>query len=313
MKPIAHIATISEYNDRINTETLHPLVSCINLSNVKPQKRKNQAAEAVSFGFYSIFLKEDKNCEIKYGRNSYDYQQGTVVFIAPHQIVSIIEDGDNYQPTGYALLFHPDLIKGTALGKHIKAYPFFSYNVLEALHLSKQEKKVIQECFQKIVVELKQSIDKHSKKIIASNIELFLDYCTRFYDRQFITRNHANTGVLEKFDKLLNDYFQSENPKAIGIATVPFFANELNLSSNYFGDLIKKETGKSALEYIHLKIIDTAKELLFDPGKSISEIAYELGYKYPQHFTRLFKQQVGCSPNEYRFLNLDIPSKSAHT
>lgn len=306
MKLIAHIATISEYNDKIDIETLHPLVSFIDFSNVEPQKRGRESAEAVSFGFYSIFLKEDTNCEIKYGRNSYDYQQGTLVFIAPQQIVSIIEDGENYQPTGYALLFHPDLIKGTSLGQHIREYQFFSYDVHEALHLSKQEKKLIQECFKKIVFELKQSIDKHSKKILVSNIELFLDYCTRFYDRQFITREHANTGVVEKFDILLNDYFQSENPQAIGIATVAFFANELNLSANYFGDLIKKETGKSALEYIHLKIIETAKELLFDTGKSVSEIAYELGYKYPQHFTRLFKQQVGYSPNEYRFLNLDI-------
>ena len=303
MKKITHIPTINEYNDLVDNETLHPLVSFIDFSKVKLQTKEREAAAAVSFGFYSVFLKEDENCEIKYGRNNYDYQQGTLVFIAPNQVVSIIEDGENYQPTGYALLFHPDLIKGTPLGQHIKDYTFFSYAVHEALHLSKQEKKLIQECFEKILLELKQSIDKHSKKLLVSNIELLLDYCTRFYDRQFITRDNAFTGVLERFDILLNDYFQSENPQAIGIPTVAFFASELNLSPNYFGDLVKKETGKSALEYIHLKIIDTAKELLFDNGKSVSEIAYKLGYKYPQHFSRLFKQQVGCSPNEYRFSN----------
>lgn len=303
MKQIAHIATINEYNDIVDTETLHPLASFIDFSTGKAQTRKGQTAEAVSFGFYSIFLKEDKNCEIKYGRNSYDYQQGTLVFIAPNQIVSIIEDGENYQPTGYALLFHPDLIRGTSLGRHIKNYTFFSYDVHEALHLSKQEKKLIQECFAKIFFELRQSIDKHSKKLLVSNIELLLDYCTRFYDRQFITRDNVYNGVLQKFDTLLNEYLQSESPKEIGVPTVAFFANEMNLSANYFGDLVKKETGKSPLEYIHLKIIETAKELLFDTGKSVSEIAYGLGYKYPQHFSRLFKQQVGISPNEYRTPN----------
>jgi AraC-like DNA-binding protein len=301
MKQIAHIATTGDYNDLVDSETLHPLVSFIDFSNTKP---KNSASvEAVSFGFYAIFLKDDEHCDIKYGRNSYDYQQGTLVFIAPQQIVSIIEDGENYQPTGYALLFHPDLIRGTSLGQHIKDYTFFSYDVHEALHLSQQEKQMVMESFNKIGFELKQSIDKHSKKLLVANIELFLDYCTRFYERQFITRNNAYGSVVEKFDHLLNDYFQSDKPHCIGIPTVAFFASKLNLSANYFGDLIKKETGKSALEYIHLKIIDTAKELLFDTEKTISEIAYGLGYKYPQHFTRLFKQQVGCSPKEYKTLN----------
>ena len=200
MKQIAHIATINEYNDIVDIETLHPLVSFIDFSKTKPKKSK--PVEAVSFGFYSIFLKEDKNCKIKYGRNSYDYQQGTLVFIAPQQVVSIIEDEENYQPTEYALLFHPDLIRGTLLGKNIKEYTFFSYDVHEALHISKQEKQMVKECFDKIVYELKQSIDKHSKKLLVTNIELFLDYCTRFYDRQFITRENAFEGVLEKFDTL---------------------------------------------------------------------------------------------------------------
>jgi AraC-like DNA-binding protein len=150
---------------------------------------------------------------------------------------------------------------------------------------------------------LQQTIDKHSKRLIASNIELFLNYCERFYDRQFITRENANQGILEKFEDLLNDYFVSEKPQSIGLPSVAYFAENCHLSANYFGDLIKKETGKSAQEYIQLKVINIAKERLFDPDKSISQIAYELGFNYPQHFSRMFKEQVGSSPSEYRRVN----------
>jgi AraC-like DNA-binding protein len=149
----------------------------------------------------------------------------------------------------------------------------------------------------------KQSVDKHNKKLIVSNIELFLNYCVRFYDRQFITRDNVNKGILEKFENLLNDYYQSEKPQRICLPSVAFCASELNLSANYFGDLIKKETGKTAQEYIQSKVIDIAKEKIFDASKSVSEIAYELGFKYPQHFTRLFKQKTGHTPNEYRMMN----------
>lgn len=155
-------------------------------------------------------------------------------------------------------------------------------------------------CFSKIKYELEQSVDKHSKKLVASNIELFLNYCVRFYDRQFITRDHANRGILERLETLLNDFFASEKSQQVGLPSVAYCANELNLSANYFGDLIKKETGKSATEYIHLKLIETAKAKIFDTNKSVSEVAYELGFKYPQHFTRLFKQHVGMTPLEYR-------------
>lgn len=171
------------------------------------------------------------------------------------------------------------------------------------MHLSEQERKIILDCFDKIRYELKHSIDKHTKQLIVSNIELFLNYCERFYDRQFITRDNVNKGVLEKFEESLNSYFASEKPYSVGLPSVAYFADELNLSSNYFGDLIKKETGKSAQEYIQNKIIDIAKDKIFDSNKTISEIAYELGFRYPQHFSRLFKQRVGYTPNEYRSLN----------
>ena len=159
------------------------------------------------------------------------------------------------------------------------------------------------DCFSKIEYELEHSIDSHSKKLIVSNIELFLNYCTRFYDRQFITRDNVHKGVLEKFEVLINEYFQSGKPQSIGLPSVAWFADELHLSAGYFGDLVKKETGRTAQEYIQSKVIDVAKEKIFDQSKSVSEIAYELGFKYPQHFSRLFKKRVGHSPNEYRMLN----------
>jgi AraC-like DNA-binding protein len=202
-------------------------------------------------------------------------------------------------------VFHPDLIKGTSLGRHIADYTFFSYEVHEALHLSESERKIIFDCFSKIKFELDHAIDKHSKTLIVSNIELFLNYCVRFYDRQFITRDTVHKGILQRFENLLNSYFQSDKPQTVGLPSVAYCADQLNLSANYFGDLIKKETCKSAQEYIQLKLMDVAKEKIFDTSKSVSEIAYELGFKYPQHFTRLFKQRVGYSPNEYRLLYLN--------
>jgi AraC-like DNA-binding protein len=248
-------------------------------------------------------LKEIKCGNLKYGCNYYDYQEGSLVFISPGQILEIENFGDNFQPKGHALVFHPDLIHGTSLAKHIHDYIFFGYQSNEALHLSERERQIVMDCLSKIEFELEQSVDKHSKKLIVSNIELFLNYCVRFYDRQFITRDNINKGILERFEILLNDYYQSDKPQAIGLPSVAHCASELNLSANYFGDLIKKETGKTAQEYIQSKVIDVAKEKIFDLSKSVSETAYELGFKYPQHFTRLFKQKTGYTPNEYRLLN----------
>ena len=305
MEKMHKFETVSEYNYLNNHETLHPLVTVIDFSKSKPWSWPDGDAKTIRFnyGLYCIFLKEIKCGNLKYGCNYYDYEEGSLIFISPGQIVEVEDFGKNFQPKGYALLFHPDLIHGTALGKHIHDYSFFGYQSNEALHLSKNEREIVIECFRKIQYELSHVIDKHSKKLIASNIELFLNYCIRFYDRQFITRDNAHTGVLEKFETLLNEYFQSEKPQTTGIPSVSFFANQFHLSANYFGDLIKKETGKTAQENIQLKLIDVAKEKIFDQSKSVSEIAYELGFKYPQHFTRFFKQKVGQSPNEYRMLN----------
>jgi AraC family transcriptional regulator, transcriptional activator of pobA len=298
MDKIRRFETISQYNAFNNNETLHPLVSVIDLSKADPR-----TGSRMYFGFYTIFLKDTKCGDLVYGRHTYDYQEGTLVFIAPGQVAGINSNGEMYQPKGYALVFHPDLIHGTALGKNIQDYSFFGYQSNEALHLSEKERKIILDCFSKIEYELEQSIDKHSKKLMVSNIELFLNYCVRFYDRQFITRDNPNKGFLERFEIFLNEYFESEKPQTVGLPSVAHCAGELNLSANYFGDLIKKETGKTAQEYIQAKLIDVAKEKIFDQTKSVSQIAYELGFKYPQHFTRLFKQKVGHTPNKYRLLN----------
>lgn len=289
--------TIADYNNANNNETLHPLVSIVDLSKANPRRQYKMA-----FNIYCIVLKQVDCGNVKYGNSHYDYQEGTLVFFGPGQVVGVMNK-DYYQPLGTALVFHPDLIHNTPLGKHIHDYSFFSYNTNEALHLSEKERKIILDCFEKIKYELNQSIDKHSKTLIASNIELFLNYCNRFYDRQFITRENMNRGTLEKFEALLNNYFSTDKPQNLGIPGVAYFANELNLSANYFGDLIKKETGSSAQEYIQTKIIDVAKTRVFDIDKSISQIAYELGFKYPQHFTRLFKQKTGMTPNEYKKVN----------
>jgi len=303
MERIFRFDTVTDYNALNNHETLHPLVSVIDFSKANPRSWDGEKSIRINYGLYCIFFKDVKGCDLRYGQNFYDYQEGTLVFVAPGQMMVIETDGQVYQPKGYALVFHPDMIRGTSLGRIIHEYNFFSYNANEALHLSERERQIVLDCFSKINFELQQNIDKHSKKLISSNIELFLNYCDRFYDRQFITRDNVNKGILEKFEELLNGYFSSDKPQKIGLPSVAYLADELHLSANYFGDLIKKETGKSAKEYIQDKIIDVAKNKTFDAGKSINEIAYELGFKYPQHFTRLFKSRVGLSPNEYRSLN----------
>ncbi|WP_367913068.1 helix-turn-helix domain-containing protein [Leadbetterella sp. DM7] len=292
-----YFETVTQYNDFNNHETLHPLVSVIDFS-----KAERRTGSKMYFGIYAIFLKEAVCGDLKYGCNTYDYQEGTLVFVSPGQVIDVENKTDLYQPSGHALVFHPDLLLGTPLAKILDSYSFFNYRTHEALHLSERERQIVLDCFSKIGFELRQSMDKHSKKLIASNIELFLNYCERFYDRQFITRENANKGILERFEALMNDYYTTDKPQNIGLPSVSYCAEELNLSANYFGDLIKKETGRSAQEYIQNKIIDMAKKRIFHSHKTINEIAYDLGFKYPQHFIRLFKQRVGSTPNEYRLL-----------
>ncbi len=292
---ILQIDTIDQYNKLFGFETLHPLVSVVDFT-----KEEQLKVYHMNIGSYALFLK-DSNCgRLKYGRTYYDYQDGTVVCYGPGQIVGIDNIEGVTPPKAKGLLFHPDLIRGTSLGQHIKDYTFFSYESNEALHLSEEERGIFIDCLDKIGRELHRAIDKHTKRLITTNIELLLDYCSRFYERQFITREEANRGVLEQFEKLLDDYFRNGEAARTGLPSVKYFAGKICLSPNYFGDLIKRETGKSAQEYIQLRIIDLAKEQLLDPLQTISQIGYGLGFQYPQHFVRFFKRQVGRTPSEYR-------------
>jgi len=303
MKNILNIDSVADYCNLRNYEVLHPLVSIVDFDKVDKKGYTNKDYDAFHYKCYAIYLKDAKGCNMRYGGKPYDYDEGTLVFMSPNQTVELGDYEPDYVPKGYVMLFHPNLLLGTELGKKMNCYSFFSYSTNEALHLSAKERKVILSLFEKIQFELEQNLDKHSKKLIISNIELFLDYCLRFYDRQFLTRETGNQGSLEKFDVLLNDYFISEKIRQQGTPSVGYFANQLYLSANYFGDLVKKETGKSAQEYIQDKLIQEAKERVFDSNKSVSEIAYELGFKYPQHFTRLFKNKTGYTPIEYRMIN----------
>lgn len=295
MSDIINISNIHDYNEFLGIETLNPLVTFVDFREVKVLKHKRKY-----YGFYSIYLKEKIHGKLTYGRSQYDYQEGTLVFVAPGQVAGIDDGGETLNPEGYALLFHPDLLRGTSLARKMKEYTFFSYEVNEALHMSERERQTIFNCFTEIQEELHHTIDKHSRNIITSNIEVLLNHCLRFYDRQFDTREAINRDVLTRFEALMLDYFNSDKPEQNGLPTVTWCADQLHFSANYFGDLIKKETGKSAIEYIHLAVINRVKELLASTSKTISEIAYEVGFQYPHHLSRMFKKLVGCTPNEYR-------------
>ena len=286
---------MAEYNDILGVETLHPLVSVIDLQKARPMRHLRH-----TFSFYVVFLKDEKNCELLYGRQKYDYRKGSVVCLAPGQVIGIEDTGEEFRPKGWALCFHPDIIHGTSLGRNMKEYSFFSYEVNEALHLSERERTVFIDCLTKIQEELEHNIDRLTKRLIATNIELLLDYCLRFYERQFDTRRAANHDILTRFERLLDGYFAGNNAARLGLPSVKYCASELCLSPNNFGDLIKKETGRTALDYIQNKIIGLAKEQLLMPGTTVSEVSYRLGFQYPQHFTRMFKKVVGMTPNDYR-------------
>lgn len=290
--------TIKKYSEFFNNKSQHPLINYVDLNKSNLISRNRARID-----FYAIITKETICGEMRYGNKYYDYSDGSMIFIGPNQIIGSEPEGEMHQPYGKALIFHPDLLKGTSLGKHIHEYSFFSYELNESLHLSDREREIVDGCYTNIISEMNQNIDKHSKKLIVANLELLLKYCSRFYDRQFITRENVNHGILEQFEQKLNEYLLNDDLKITGLPSVNYFANELNLSANYFGDLVKKETGNSAQDFIHLKLLELAKERVLDTTKSISEVSIELGFRYPQHFTRFFKQRVGFAPNEYRNLN----------
>ena len=302
MKELIHLENITDLHKLFKLgNNHHPLVTILDFSKVSEQIEQNSI---ITTDFYSIMFKNYCNNNIKYGRKAIDFQDGNLVCIAPNQTIEIdneVEERDDKM--GWGLFFHPDLIRATSLNEKIKDYTFFSYEVTEALHLSDKEKTILFECIQKIQTELQENIDVHSQYIIVSTIELLLNYCLRFYGRQLITRSQTNRLIITQIENILTEYFSENKINKQKLPTVKYLADKVNLSSSYLSDLLKKETGKNTQEHIHFYIIEEAKTYLINTEKNINEIAYRLGFEYPQYFNKLFKQKTGKTPLEYRNLN----------
>jgi AraC-like DNA-binding protein len=302
MSEIIHLQSIADLHKLFNLgNSQHPLVTVLDFSKVNEHLIKNTK---ITTDFYSIMFKNYCKNNFKYGRKSIDFQDGNLICIAPNQIIEIdneIEDREDKM--GWGLFFHPDLIRSTSLNDHLKNYRFFDYDISEALHLSDKEKNVLFECIQKIQIELQENIDVYSQYIIVSTIELLLNYCSRFYGRQMITRSQTNKTIIAQIEIILAAYFSNTKIKDIGLPSVKFLADSVHLTPSYLSDLLRKETGKNAQEHIHSYLIDEAKNLLLNSEKNVSEIAYDLGFEYPQYFNKLFKKKTGKTPMEYRNLN----------
>lgn len=301
MKPIIQIKSISEINRFVQGVTKHPLVAVIDFSKVDEYIEEDIR---ISCDFYSVMFKNYCANKMRYGRQSYDFQEGSLVCIAPKQVMTMdseIEKRDDM--IGWGLFFHPDLVRGTSLGPKMKDYTFFSYETSESLHLSEKEKQTLYDCILKIQSELDENIDGHSQNLIVSNIELLLNYCSRYYGRQFITRKNTNRDIVVQVEKAIQQYFELDILKEKGLPTVSYLAEKVNLSPNYLSDLLKKETGMNAQDHIHYHLIEEAKRILLTTNQSVSEIAYSLGFEYPQYFSKLFKRKTGNTPQEFRNLN----------
>ena len=288
------INTIQDFNDYQGVETLHPLVSVVHVENTEHIKEC-----MMHYGLYAIYLKENKGCKLSYGRTPYDFDEMTVTSFAPGQVVKVEPNPDVPFAKFTALVFHPDILNRTALGRHINRYEFFGYSSTEALHLSAQEVEVFRGVLTMIEQELHRAIDKHTRELIVSNIELLLNYCLRFYDRQFITREEINHSVVKRFMELLDDYISSKALRE-GLPTVAYFADKCCLSSGYFGNLVRVETGRTAKDIIADRLLAHAKQLLNDDTLTITMISERMGFDYPQHFVRFFKSHTGKTPSAYR-------------
>ena len=286
--------TVQDFNDYQGVETLHPLVSVVHVENTEHIKEC-----VMHYGLYAIYLKENKGCKLSYGRTPYDFDEMTVTSFAPGQVVKVEPNPDVPFAKFTALVFHPDLLNRTALGRQMSRYEFFDYSSTEALHLSVQEVEVFRGVITMIEQELHRAIDKHTRELIISNIELLLNYCLRFYDRQFITREEINHSVVKRFMELLDDYISSKALRE-GLPTVAYFADKCCLSSGYFGNLVRVETGRTAKDIIADRLLAHAKQLLNDDTLTITMISERMGFDYPQHFVRFFKSHTGKTPSAYR-------------
>lgn len=289
-----HLDTVQQFNEQYDFETLHPLVSV-----VRYDKQREVEECLVRYGLYALFLKENKGCQLSYGRTRYDFDEMTVTSFAPGQTIHVQSMPGVQYPKWTALVFHPDLLARSALGREIGKYEFFSYSSNEALHLSAGEIDIFRGVLEMISQELHRSIDKHSRDLIVSNIELLLNYCLRFYDRQFITREEINHAVVRRFEKLLADYIRTQACNE-GVPTVAYFADKCCLSTGYFGTLVKVETGTTAKDFIANHLIAAAKQLLDNGLLSVNQVGVQLGFEYPQHFIRFFKAHTGKTPMQYR-------------
>lgn len=297
MDEILKIDTIDRYNKLFGFETRHPLVGVVRFDTAE-----SQGNYRMTMGFYSVFLKETRGCRINYGKTGYDFDDQTVVSIAPGQTVGYT-DIEGIPTKSVGLLFHPDFIRGTSLGRKIRKYTFFSYEANEALHLSEEERTIVLDCLKKIEMELRHAIDKHSKGLIATNIELLLDYCMRFYERQFVTREDRTSMRWPVSNDCWTITSRRASPRGRDCRRCAISPTRYAFRPTISAIWSKRRPENRRQEYIQSKVIDIAKERIFDTSRSISEVAYSLGFRYPQHFTRLFKKVVGCSPNEYRTAN----------
>ncbi len=302
MSTIIRLETISQAHEALSLDKpRHPLVSVVPIDERILNFDYGNATYV--FGFYQVSMKSDIPGAMRYGRNSYDFQEGSMVFTKPGQAMSFTMESNPSSGSGWTLMFHPDLIRRLELGRSIERYSYFSFDVHEALHLSHDEREALTEITSKIKREYSQNIDRHSQKLIVANIELLLDYCTRYYDRQFYTRSNLNQDFVSKFEQVLSDYFQSDKPLELGLPTVTYCGEAMRMSPAYLSDLLKKETGRSARQHIQDALVDRAKTMLLGGEDQVSQIAYTLGFEYPQHFSKLFKAKTGMSPVSYRKAN----------
>lgn len=293
MNKILKVRNVGDYSRWVGHTDRHPLVSVIDYAKVSPVRHSLN-----NYSIYGIFFHDEAEIDLAYGCGKYDYKKGTVICVAPGQIGGKEDNGERVMLTGWALLFHPDLLHGTTLEKAIKNYSFFDYRVNEALHKTDEEHGILTSLMRQIRDELRKRHDELQDSIIVGYIELVLNFCQRFYNRQFITRKFDNSDMLMKFDRLLHDYFDGNMQLTLGLPTVQFCADKLCMSSNYFGDMIKKTTGDTASNYIRQYIIQRAKNELAT-GESIARVAYGLGFEYPQHLSRMFKKLTGMTPSDY--------------
>ncbi|MEC3908113.1 helix-turn-helix domain-containing protein [Tamlana sp. 2201CG12-4] len=302
MSNIFTIDSISQVHSMLGCEPpKHPSITFLRFSEMNIPE--DAVFERANVNFYIISLKSAKG-KMRYGRHYYDFEAGTLLFSSPNQVLYPDHLLNDFQDeAGWSLIFHPDLLFGTDLGNKIHQYHYFSYEVHEALHLSESEQQKINDCISNIVEEYSQNLDGHSRELIVSNLELLLNYCKRFYKRQFLTRTKQNKGVVTQIEKLLTAYFDSEKPAVLGLPSVKYCAQQVNLSPNYLSDLLKKETGKNTKEHIDYYLVNKAKKMLLSTSLTINEIAYDLGFEQPKSFSKLFKKKEGISPNAFRKIN----------